>query len=303
MSRIPGIEISELCAKYEYHPSLIDFYVEGEFDRDLLNYFFGDQGHSSQVSVIAIDQVEITDEILVSKGLPTGSNKSRLIALALEFNQRLSNQSKKNVSCIVDTDHDEFLRVKVQAKHLFYTDYTCMEMYCLNDQTLKKFLLFACNLHDKHFNEFNKLANIVLPVLFCIRIINQVLSLNSIFPSIKKGLKNKRDLLSFDANVYIDAFIQTNNLHSQKALIKREYAAHFANMPLDIRFKSNGHDFVHCVFEYVEDSNGPKLHNKSESVDVFGGRLLANSLEVSRLFNEKLFSQLLAPLKDGTALW
>ena len=302
MARIPGVEIEELYAKYELHPILLDLYVEGEFDRDLINYFLDQRGHSSYVSVFTVDQVEVPDEILVDKSLQTGSNKSRLIALASMLSEKFKSIDT-NVSCIVDTDHDVLLDQVVNMNNLLYTDYSCMEMYCLNEATLKKFLILGCNLKPSHLDELNSILNAVLPVQFCLRGVNHSLGLNSTFPPVKKGVGKKRGLAYFQESIYVDAFIQLNNLHRRSEEIKEELKKLFSKVPVDIRQKSNGHDFVCCVFDYADESGGVKLHSKNEDVEIFGGRLLANALDTSLLFAENLFSRIEAAAVGRGPLW
>ena len=302
MVRIPTIELDELYAKYELHPHLMDLYVEGEFDRDFINCFLQHRGLAATVSVITIDEIEIPKETLLENSLPLGSNKNSLIALALLLQRRLSKLST-NVSCIVDTDQDRVLNKVMSVRHLLYTDYSSMEMYCLNDITLKKFINLACNLSDDALPRFGSLASTVLPTKFCLRALNEKLSLMARTPPFSSGLTDARALPSFDQARYISAFIGMNELHQRSEEIRVAFAGLYRDLPTDLRDKSHGHDFVELLFEYATKSGSFMLQDKNNAVPKYGGRLLASMIDVAQVFGEALFAKIEATLKARAFMW
>lgn len=302
MSRIPGIQIEELYAKYDLHPQLMDLYVEGEFDRDFLSNFFAVRGLSTVVSIMTISTVEVPREALVSNSLPTGSNKHLLIALALLFQQRLAKQPL-NVSCIVDADQDRLLQKTTTSKHLLYTDYNCMEMYCLNQVALSKFLILTCNLSSEQLTNFSPLAMTVLPTKFCVRALNEELSLGAVTPDFTKGLADRRAFTHFEPQLYVDAFIARNELYRRAGEVKASFERLSANLPSDLRHKSHGHDFVELLFSYAERCGSFMFHDKENAIHKHGGRLLSGVVETADIFTESLFAKIESAINVKGFLW
>lgn len=302
MARIPGIEVDELCAKYKLHPQLIDIYVEGEFDRDFLVSLLASKNLSSQSTVVPIDKVELSQEFLLANKLSPSSNKHKVKGLALILSNCLQGKPA-NVSCIVDVDHDLLLNRANELRHLLYTDYTCMEMYCLNTLTLTKFFTLTCNLKIEDMNDFLQVAERSLPVLFCLRAVNENLALNSPMTALKSGFTAKRDITSFDKDKYLEAFIHQNNLYNKKPQIVAEFEKLFNKLSADLRFKSQGHDFIELLFEYVWTKGGPKFHSKEEGAQDFGGRILTSTIDAAAIFGEALFARLETAFNKKAMLW
>lgn len=302
MSRIPGVEMDEIYAKYELHPLLLDIYVEGEFDKDWLNHFLHQRGLSGEISVFTIDGVEVPNDFISVNALKVGSNKHRLIALAKLLSARLRTIST-NVSCLIDADLDRLLENLIEERHLIYTDFTCLEMYCLNYDTIRKFLTLACNLKNENVDEFFQLVAQIVPAQFCIRAVNEKLALTGITPVLEKGLTDKRMLTTFDPNKYVQAFIEINKVHPKCAEIKASFDELSARLPDDVRHKCHGHDFVDSLFKYVARAGAMQLKNKSTDVRQFGGRLLSSVLDCAQVFSEPLFQRIEAAVKTKTYLW
>lgn len=302
MSRIPGIEIDEIYAKYELHPSLMDIYVEGEFDRDCLNHFLQQRGLSGEISIFTIDRVEVPNDFIAENALKLGSNKHRLIALAKLLSARLRKIST-NVSCLIDADLDRLLGNLIEERHLIYTDFTCLEMYCLNDDTIRKFLILTCNLKNENVEEFLQLVAQIVPSQFCIRGVNEKLELAGTTPALEKGLTDKRRLGTFDPVKYVRAFIEVNKMHPKAEEIRASFDELFSKLPNDVRHKCQGHDFVESLFEYIARAGAMKLHNKNTDVMLFGGRLLASVLDSTHVFSEPLFQRIEVATRTKTCLW
>ena len=77
MAVIPRQLVDELITKYEFHPNLFDIYVEGSFDRDFINLYLNCVGLRAEVTVHAIDAIDIPSDTVDAMGLDTGSNKHR----------------------------------------------------------------------------------------------------------------------------------------------------------------------------------------------------------------------------------
>jgi hypothetical protein len=291
LAELPRRELDELFTRYEMHPFLFDLFVEGEFDRDFVVDYLENKGQAAAVSVLPIDDVELPSDILTRLGLTAGSNKSRLMALAILLDQRLGDKIT-NVTCLVDADTDRFLSKLRDSRRLVYTDFTCLEMYLLTHQTLRKFLSFVCKLHATKVDDFLKLAYSVLPAQFAVRVVNESLDLNIAPPLFTSGLRKKSDIHSFERKLYLDAFVQKGRLSKRRSEIEEFFEAVLDALPGEIRHTSQGHDFLQLLFDFAWKNDGIKLHSKDEDVLKFGGRLVAAGIARAQIANERLWARI-----------
>lgn len=289
MATLPRREIDELVTKYELHPELIDIYVEGDFDRDFVNQFLSAIDTTATASVYSIDAVHVPVELVADLGLGPGSNKNRVIALSATLERELG-AACGGVICLVDADLDRVCERIASYPHLRYTDYTCMEMYALSEQSVNKFITFACNLSEQHTKDFLEVAVAILPVQFAARVTSAMLDLGVTVPAASTGFAVKRDFTSFDPNKYFERFVQAGHLFDRREEVRVLFDDVRSKLDKDLRHKAHGHDFVALLFAFSWEHGGIKLHSKDEDVLLFGGRLIASGIDLSSLRNENLFA-------------
>ena len=292
MSNFPRREIDELIVRYQYHPLLFDIFVEGDFDQDFVNRFADEIGKKTEICVFAINTINIPNNTLTGLGLPEGSEKSRVTALAMLLEQKLG-KHPSNIVCLVDTDSDRILHKVRNEFNIKYTDYTCMEMYSLNLKTLKNFLLFSCNMEESRIADFMPLASLILPLQFVARAVVEKMGLCIAVPDFKAGLKKKGVFNSFDSKKYLYCFMSNAVCRNRKAEITQEINQLMALLDVDLKHKSHGHDFIELLFEYLWSKGSLKLHDKQGEVVKFGGRLVATALDFGSLRQEPFFSQII----------
>lgn len=297
MPSVPRIELGELYFKYKHHPKLIDVYVEGEFDRDVLRQLFRELKLSSMVSIFTANEVEIPNDALVRLSLRLESNKHRLVGLAKLIAQEL-NGAPANVTCLVDADQDRVLGVLETVRHLAYTRNTCLEMHCLSADSLHKFLVLGCNLQESAVAAFLQIANATLPVLFCLRAVNEHFGLAATMPPPSRGLTDRRDLASFDAQTYLSAFVASNNLHRERDRINLKYEEVVGALADDLRDRAHGHDFVELLFEFVAHEVRLRFQRASD-ITTFGGRLLMTAASRDELSADPAVSRVIAAAAVG----
>lgn len=290
MSSIPRREIGELFAKYDFHANIFDIYVEGDFDFDFFNFFL-EESFIKNVSIFHINDIQVGSAIVEENGFNIGSNKSRVLTLARLLDLRYGSRPT-NITCIVDADCDRILGKDHDLHHVLMTDYSCLESYLLAPPTLRRFLTFACQLTDKSPNEFSSLARAILPAQFALRAVVEQLKINQSIIKFESGLINKKDLFSFCSKKYIDAYISRYALQSRKLEILETFNRTLGSLPEDIRHSTQGHDFISLLFEYLWSNNALKLHDKTESMQRFGGRLVAIACRLPDLVIEPLFSKI-----------
>jgi hypothetical protein len=300
MSGVPRIELSEIYFKYKHHPTIVDLFVEGEFDRDVFNQLFRELKLGSFVSIFTPNDVNLPDAVLAGMKLTIGSNKHRLLALAALLNDELAGISA-NVTCLVDADQDRLLGVLRTVPHLAYTTHTCMEMHCLADEPLRKFFVVSSNCTEEEVGAFKQLAAVILPVQFCLRAINERLNLAATIPSATRGL-TKRGLSTFSAPKYCDVFIATNHLYARQPEIANELQGMLAAMPADLRDKAHGHDFIELIFAYLAEAGRLKLQSSSHVTD-FGGRLVMSAVTADELSADPVHSRIIAAARGSSPMW
>mgnify|MGYP001373265796 CR=1 FL=1 len=80
---LPRRTINELLTRYDLEPELFDIYVEGYFDRDIIDAcLYGKT--DINIAIYVIDSIDVGIDVLDKYGLTSG-NKQRLIALSKEL--------------------------------------------------------------------------------------------------------------------------------------------------------------------------------------------------------------------------
>jgi hypothetical protein len=74
--------------------------------------------------------------------MPTGSNRSRVIALARTLADNVAT-IQNQVAFIIDRDLDDYFGNPWSFPSLFPTDYTSLDMYLFEQSVIEKFLYFA----------------------------------------------------------------------------------------------------------------------------------------------------------------
>ena len=135
--------VQEILTRYELEPELRgDIYVEGEFDATILRWFAAAL-RLDRCVVYTIDTVEVDESIAVALGLDSGSNRSRLVALAQELNEKHPDIHSR-ILCIIDRDFDSMEAAAcTYPAPVAVTEHSCMECYFLGDAALEKFARFC----------------------------------------------------------------------------------------------------------------------------------------------------------------
>lgn len=130
-------QIQELVTRYKLHPDFRDVYVEGSWDKNLIEWVVKRSG-VKDVVVYDIDTVHITPDMLSRHGFRKGQDgkKERVICLAYELQGRITGEQ---ITCIADKDYDLLLERNHSSPLLLTTDFSCHEMYFMNEEVLGKF--------------------------------------------------------------------------------------------------------------------------------------------------------------------
>jgi hypothetical protein len=284
--------LDELVTRYELEPELCDIYVEGKTDKLLIEWFL-DEKQLPDFAVYEIDTVEIPAQLLFEQGLKD-NNRSRVIALALYINDKLS-KTPLHIICIADKDFDWLFGKEYQCDLLLFTDYSCLEMYLFNEVTLDKYLRLGLRLSQPTAREVLNQVSRVLEELFLIRATNETLELNMRWLEKFGGccnLNKKNNQIEFDSTTFITKYLNSNRNHSQQSIFRIKLEELRAKELIEIRYKIHGHDFTELLCWYIR----PYLRNEirsSYNSEILAGSLLA-CIDAEKLAQEVLFQSLLA---------
>ncbi|MGA3163969.1 MAG: DUF4435 domain-containing protein [Verrucomicrobiota bacterium] len=283
--------IPELVARYELEPELRDIFVEGEHDQNFIRWLLDESG-CSDAAVYTISCVDISDGDVLASGFEA-NNKGRVIQLAKTLSQ-LIDPKKKQITCIADQDFDLILERKHSIPCLLVTDYTCMEMYLMNEKTINKFL--SVGLKGFPYSSQMTLCILAPPLqeLFLIRLANHVLNLGLEQMPFKKCCSFKNDRIIFDAEEFTKRYLHKNGKYNELYRFKQTIQTFRKKLRADCpRCQINGHDFL-CMLAWLI-----KVLKKGTPVkdSEITSRILAGCLEYQTLKHEPLFISLKARLE------
>ncbi|MGI4758634.1 MAG: hypothetical protein ACRYGF_17510 [Janthinobacterium lividum] len=240
--------MEDLIARYVLEPTLRDVYVEGAFDESILRQFFK-QLSCDRPSVTRIDLVEITDQQLQRHGLTRGE-KSELIALAEEVHMRCG--VVDGLRCVTDTDSDRLLGVVRANPLVLQVDFTCMEMYWLNEYSVGRFFE-AIRQQGSSYTTLLQDIGAVGREMFLIRSTVQSLNLNAGIIPFRKYCSRGILPVSFDSEAYIAALLNTAGATARKNdfLARRENLR--SDLSEDLRLSAHGHDLLELILIAYRD--------------------------------------------------
>ena len=143
--------VEELITLYTLENDLLDIYVEGRLDYQIIKWFLEHEANH-YVNVIEISNIEINAHDLLVKNYED-NNRDRIIRLIELLNE---NECTNAFIGIIDKDVLPFTREIPNIKNLLLTDYSCMEMYLNNKKNLKKIISLA---FKNDFEIFEKKSN------------------------------------------------------------------------------------------------------------------------------------------------
>lgn len=254
---LPKRTIKELIARYRLEPHLSDVFVEGVFDKKIIDYWCK-KNDEKKIKVYTIDSVDVSSDILNSYNLTNG-NKQRLIALANELS--ISNGV---VKFLVDKDLDEWLNSMQNADGLLFTDFNSLEMYFLSEDIVDFIINDITECKVTNWNSFYKSFLNVLKSLYSIRLTSHSHNLNFKWSSaFKKDIELKNNNLFFDEANYIKKNLITNNYSSQYNSFMSTYNQWFTklNSNSDPRLCIHGHDFVNLIGNVIKSYKGINAFN------------------------------------------
>jgi len=285
-----------LIAQYELEPALADVYVEGQRDKAILEWFLG--RHSiDQVSVYAIDLIDIPETVVANLGLNTGSNRSKVAALSVELHSHFADQIR--VLCVIDRDFEDYIpMVSTASSSLCLTDGNSMETYAFNEGSLSKFTSVVLGGFPLSPRALMDCLRRVLRILYAIRLTNEKLGWGMEWLPIKKYISISGFEIEFHKDAFVLAYLQKNGRVARRGLFERKLQTYLTELPDDCTRTSRGHDLSEVMLPLI---NRLRKDRKFPNAAALEGALLG-TLESHDLESYPLFQRILRMVAQANEL-
>lgn len=263
MSEIPRRNIQDLQAKYVLEPVIKDVYVEGVFDKDIINTWCRKNNDDSMV-VFNIDVIDVPENILRKHSMTEG-NKQRVMALAKELEGLGSN----SYSCLVDRDLDHWFDAIETIPRLSWTEYCSLELYFFNEDLIKDILIDVSNAKislaawPKVYSSFVN----VLKVVYSIRLADCELAMNLSLLELDKFLSVRKGEVFFEKNDFVVRTLNKNSKMKHKAEFTECYEKWESVLKGDPRLYIRGHDYVELLAWMVKGFKGIKEYQSEKTIE------------------------------------
>jgi hypothetical protein len=276
--------INELVAMYKLEPTIRDVFVEGPFDRSLVDWFLS-EGGAEDVSVHEIDSVHVPADLVETAGFAQ-NNRGRLLALAREIQSDMV-AGTSSISCVVDADFDHVLNTTYELRCLLVTDYSSMELYFFDVGIIEKFLKLGLQGFPKPAKKVLDEIQSPLIELFAIRLANHVLGWPVGLVSFERCCKLTDNGVELDRIKYVDRCLNAAGKYSEKAEFNRVLSDRRGQLAGDPRTFIHGHDFMAMLVWYIRQYKPYKVSQGSLE------RAIVTCAEFRALRTEPLFATLL----------
>lgn len=281
MTEIPKRTVDELLARYELAPDLHDVYVEGEFDRRILEWFLSEIG-ANDVKVYEIDTVDIPDDMFIQERGATG-NKGRIIALCSELENKIENNLK--IIGVIDLDFDRVLNREINVNYILLTDYSSIEVYLFKTNVIRKFFILAVGRRRNITNHFLEEAIPILRNLYLVRLVKEALmpSMTWIDPS--RCFRRIGRELQFDWEEFVRRLLNSNGWPVTEYEFIGKINHYRELLPADPIHSIHGHDLNLVIRNWINKvlRISPQIRDR----EILGG--LTASVELENLIDEPMF--------------
>jgi hypothetical protein len=237
MSGIVRRTIDELLARYELEPGLEDVFVEGCFDKEIIESALPTD---TKKAIYEIDTVEIPFELLIRHQLTEG-RKQRVIVLARELSN-LPHQC--SYICLADKDLDHWFGELESTERLRWTKYCSIEMHFFSRDLLENLLIKTCKARIQDFERFYSTVITVLSTLYALRLADKQLGFKLRWVPMEGDLTRIGDEVSLALEVSLDRLLQANGKNQQRNQFTEIFTRYMNEFHGDFRDHIRGHDFV-----------------------------------------------------------
>jgi hypothetical protein len=278
--------IQDLIARYKLEPTLRDVYVEGVFDQRLLRLFFREI-KCDRPTVNVIDLVEVPDAILAKYSMTRGE-RSELLVLANEIQLLLG--VVPNFIAVVDADFDRLLGNTSKNPMVVTTDFTCMEMYWIDETTIQRFFTWIGRPERRLADFVNDIFGVARE-LFLIRCVLIVLGTGASMIQVRKYCGKAGNALTLDKGKYCNSLLLSAGAGARKTELMAETERLGIQLQgYDPRHGIHGHDLAELIYLAYRDSLSGLGLKDAASVET----MIKMSMPIHRLDEYPLFQHLLS---------
>lgn len=262
MSDIPRFTIDDLRARYDLEPSLDDVYVEGIFDKEIIDRLIS-LNEKSYRATYEIDAVNVPAELLAKHELTEGS-KQRVIALARELAKL---KGRHHYRCLVDRDLDHWFGELEKTKSLTWTDHTSIELYYLSEDFVKDIILVTARCNIANWRTFYDSLIEALRLTYAMRLADRSLKLSMRWINLDKSLSARDSQLVFDHGGYVKKLLVANQKASHIPEFEKEVLRWKAKLTNDPRSHIRGHDLVSMIAWSIRSFKGQKEYASDAAIE------------------------------------
>jgi len=264
---------------------LREVFVEGSIDKFFYKTFLLANG-VRQPLIYEIQSVEVPPELVLSLGFED-NNRDRVITLAYLLESQMPHL--KQSTEIADTDFRRLVADVPNLSSLLLTDYSCLEMYCMDEICLDKILGAHAPGFTRSAAEVIAEAKSAFSKAFAIREAHQRLGLGLRRLSTVEFLRVTDEALLFDDEAYIGRYLSMNDRAGEIEAFRRTVRADLGDH-CDWRHVAHKDDVMEMLAFYFRARGGvsPELRDASRL-----HRLVLCSAEIRSLNAEQTLSRLL----------
>ena len=253
--------VGELLARYELEPDLLDVFVEGGFDREVLSQHRS--GGCAGRTFYEIDAVDVPAKVVEGHGLTLG-NKQRVIALSKELCRA---PSSARVVCLVDRDLDHWFAAIADSARLRWSIFCSVENHFLTKDTLRDIAVTTARAKISSFDAFFDSLEVTLRQLYALRLADRELELDLKWTALRKYLSNNSGTVTFDLKKYALAVLNSNAALNRKDDFAASIDRWSHNVGCDIRLASRGHDFTELLAWAISEFGGQKEFTSPAAIE------------------------------------
>ena len=261
--------LSEVLTLYELEPDLKDLFVEGSTDKSFIEWYLRAGGITS-VTVYSIGVVDIPDDVLLEHGLPTGSNRSRVLALACELSAQ--HPMGLRVLCLADRDFEDYRPSEIDKRYVLFTDGNALDLYAFTPSNMLKFTAVALGGLRAPAQTLMALLTDVLQQVFAVRLANELLGWGMEWVPFARYVEIEGATVSLRRDALIRAYLQKNGRWPSRQEFADKVDEVFGLLSTEATRKMRGHDLGELLLRVIR---GMSCKRRYFDVETLEGSLMA----------------------------
>lgn len=245
--------IDELIALYDLEPTTRrDIYVEGTDDRDLFGWYL-EQIKQTSRGVFCVNDVDVPAQRIEELGLNRGSNRDRVIALAVLIWQSIDRNHCK-LSFVVDADLSKCFHKHCVPVGVLTTDFPATDCYLLNDELVDRFLYVHCRVPKDRAPQMRASLFDVCVFLYALRVVLASFPIFVRIVGVERLLRVNSGRLELDKGAVVRRTLSTCGRLADFELVEfavEEVLKTIQSTGLSALHFSHGHDALQILGEAV----------------------------------------------------